>query len=86
MLDDLTLGEIGRSVTRIESAVRDLTNQVQAGIGPVSELRVRVTNVEDDIDALGKKVEDMKTRSDRLIGGIGLLAFLSSLVPWPWKR
>lgn len=96
MHEDLTLGEIGRSVTRIETAVRELANQVQSGISPVTELKVRMeiaeadinklgAKVKNDIDQLDVKVDDIKTRSDRMIGAIGLLTFLASLIPWPWK-
>lgn len=93
MADDLTIGEIGRSVSRIEATVTHLAGQMQTAIAPVSELKVRVDRCEEDINGLGVKIDDVntkidavKTRADRAAGGIAILAFVAGLIPWPWRR
>lgn len=90
---ELTLGEIGRSVSRIELAMAHLSNQMQMSIAPVSELKVRVERCEADINGIGSKmtaisdkVDAVKTRADRAAGGVAVLAFLAGMIPWPWKR
>jgi hypothetical protein len=89
---DLTIGEIGRSVSRIESALTHLSGQVQMSIAPVSELKVRVERAETDINGIGTKlvtlddkIDAVKTRVNIASGGLSVLAFLSSMIPWPWK-
>lgn len=81
-----SLGEIGRSVKRIEDTLSGLIDQVHSGLPPVIKLQVRMDQAEEDINHLGQKVDDVKTRSDRLIGGVGVLTFVLSLVPLPWRR
>lgn len=92
MADDLTIGEIGRSVARIEATVTHLSNSMQTAIAPVTELKVRVDRCHEDINGLGAKIEvvnvkvdAVKARADRAAGAAALLAVLSSFVPWPWK-
>ncbi len=89
MSDDLTIGEIGRSVARIEATVTNLSGQMQTAIAPVTELKVRVERCESDINGLGVKIENVnakadaiKTRADRASGAAALLAFLSGFASW----
>lgn len=91
--NELTIGEIGRSVARIELSVTNLANQVQTALAPVSELKVKVERCQADINGLGakltdvdEKVEAVKARADRAAGGAAMLAFLSGFVSWLWKH
>lgn len=90
---ELTIGEIGRSVARIELSVTNLANQVQTALAPVSELKVKVERCEADINGIGTKLTDLdekfdalKSRADRASGGAALLAFASGFLSWFWRH
>ena len=93
MADEPTIGEIGRSVVRIEDNVKKLADQVQTAIAPVSELKTRMQRVEDDVkeldgkvDRVDGKVDAVKSRADRASGGLAVMAVITSMIPWPWKK
>lgn len=124
--EDITLGEVSRQLRNLNQSFDAhrketadnylrLSNQMQATMGPVSEIKVRMERAEHDINALGAKretdkrqlferieqldlstdkqmreldakVDDVKTQAARLSGGIGIIAFVLAMVPWPWKH
>lgn len=86
---EMTPGEMGRSLARIETNIASLSNQMLGAIAPVSEMKVKVERCQDDINGLGtkltilnEKVDAVKTRADRASGGVALLAFLSGFLSW----
>lgn len=78
---DQTLGEIGRSVARIEGTVRELSGQLSAFIGPMEALKVRMASAESDILDVSKKLDHIETRSAAIAGGVGVVAFILQFVP-----
>jgi uncharacterized protein YpuA (DUF1002 family) len=102
--DDLTIGEIGRAVSRIEANLsahqedvrkryHDLANQVNVALGPISVhaeiLKNQQQNLdrhEDDLTQLRAKVEAVTASANKIAGAGALMAFLSSLINWPWKH
>jgi peptidoglycan hydrolase CwlO-like protein len=88
--NDLTLGEIGRSVARIEATITSLSNQVQTALAPIAEVKVKVERCEVDINALGakitaldEKVDTVKSRNDVVSGASASLAIVGAwLVSW----
>lgn len=81
--DNITLGEVGRAVRRLESAVSHLSDQMTVALGPIGELRVHVDNAKQDINELAAAVRENKTRTETIeiraagvAGGITAIAFL----------
>jgi hypothetical protein len=71
----------------------DLANQVNVALGPVSVHGVMLSNQQENLDrhedsltGLAKKVEDVTASANRIAGFGAALAFVSSLIPWPWKH
>lgn len=78
-------------------AILRLTNLVQSALGPVSEVKVRIDRAERDINELGQKtdsrfedvndkIDTVTTRAAQASGGIGVLTFVGSMLPWLWKH
>lgn len=81
--DQMTLGEVGRAVRRLETAVQALSSQMTVALGPVGELRVHVENAKTDINeqwgvvrALEKRVNAIELRAAGVAGGVCAVAFL----------
>lgn len=85
-IEGVTLGEMARAVTRIETAVNLLSGQMQTALGPISILVERVSRLERDLNEMGEKLDAVRVRSDRISGAVALAAFALSFVPLPWKR
>lgn len=85
-VEGVTLGEMARTVTRIETVVNQLSGQMQTALGPVSVLGERMNRMERDMNELGQKVDAVRVRSDRMSGAVALAAFISTFIPWPWKH
>ena len=67
---ELTPGEIGRSLLRIESALVKLANDLQVAIAPVTALEVRMDITDESVNKLGTKVEAVQARAAFISGGI----------------
>lgn len=90
---EITLGEVGRRLASLETAVHALSGQMQVALGPLGEMRVRLDIQERDLNGLGEKITDMEERieavqrrADLQAGGIAVAAFIATLIPWPWKK
>lgn len=70
---DITLGEIGRSVDRIEAMVNSLSLNVQATTALVTAHNVKIDVEARRVDDLDKKVESLATRSAYISGGIATI-------------
>lgn len=75
---DITLGEIGRSVDRIEATVNNLALQVQAVVGLTTAHSVKLDVETRRSDELEKKVESLAARSAYISGGIAALATVAN--------
>ena len=95
--DDLTLGEIGRALVRIEASVSDLradvqqrshklTGELQLALGPIAAHGIQIEHQQKAIEILDRKIDDVTASANKIAGAGAILAFLSSLAPWPWKR
>lgn len=73
--EELTTGEIKRSLKRIEDALgilqtevrsrhHELANQMNVALAPIAELKVRMERCEADINGLGKKFDELDTKID----------------------
>lgn len=71
---DITLGEIGRSVDRIEATVNNLAMQVQAVISLTTAHSVKLDFESRRSDELEKKVDSLNARSAYISGGIAVIA------------
>ena len=78
--NEVTLGEIYRTVQRLEEALRG----VQESVSPIPGLVVRVQSSEDDIVELKTEMKSVRRDAAAVSGGIGALAFIASI--WPWKH
>lgn len=76
--DDVTLGEIYRTVKRLEAALE----AVQQSVAPIPTLVVRVGAAEDDIEDLRNDMKAVRRDAAVVSGGIGVAAFIASLMPW----
>lgn len=81
--DDVTLGEVDRSVKRLETAVAALSGQMAVALGPLAELRVHVDNAREDIDELANaqracdsRVDKIELKAAGVAGGVTAIAFL----------
>lgn len=90
--NDKTLGEISRSVDRIETAVSELradvrdrthklANDMHAMVAPLSALGIRMDVAERNIGELHTKVEGIEVKSAAIAGGIGVIAYILQFVP-----
>lgn len=75
---DITLGEIGRSVDRIEATVNNLALQVQAVVTLTTAHSVKLDVETRRSDDLEKKVDALSARSAYISGGIAAIATLAN--------
>lgn len=78
--NEVTLGEIYRTVQRLESLAR----AVQESVEPIPVLVVRVTNAEREIADLRTQMQSVRRDAAMVSGGIGVMGFIASI--WPWHR
>lgn len=71
---DVTLGEMARSLARIETAVVTL----QATVLPLGALMVRVEKAEDLLDKIEPKVDRVLFNAATISGGVAAIAWLLS--------
>jgi hypothetical protein len=90
---EVTLGEIYRSLQRLEAAFlthqsdtriknHDLVAKIQEAIMPLGALHIRVQSAEDRLDKLEPRVDTVAVNAAFMAGGIALLGFVISMV---WK-
>lgn len=84
--DELTLGEVARSVKRIESAVDGLSRQMQTALGPVSVHTAQIDAIESDMKEMRGEVRDVTATANKVAGVGAVLAVLAGLIPWPWRH
>ena len=77
---EVTLGEIYRTVQRLEAAL----STVQMSVEPIPVLVVRVDTAEQEIRDLRTDVKAVRRDAAVVSGGIGVMGFLASI--WPWHR
>jgi len=77
---DITLGEVARTLVRLEAMVTRLADS----LATLSAVDARVANVESDLHALRSDVDRVTTRSAYISGGVSALAFVAGL--WPWNK
>lgn len=70
---DITLGEIGRSVDRIEKTVNNLALSMQASMTLAAAHGVRIDTETKRTDELESKVDGLVTKSAYISGGIAAL-------------
>lgn len=70
---DITLGEIGRSVDRIEATVNNLALQVQAVVALTTAHTIKLDVEGKRTDELEAKVDALATRSAYISGGVAAL-------------
>lgn len=70
---DITLGEIGRSVDRIEATVNNLALQVQAVVSLTTAHTIKLDVEGKRTDELETKVDALATRSAYISGGVAAL-------------
>lgn len=85
--DDVTLGEVDRSVKRLEAAVAALSGQMAVALGPIAEVRVRLENAREDINEIASaqractsRMEKIELRAAGVAGGVSALAFLAKFL------
>lgn len=100
----VTLGEIGRIVADIKNdlhalrgEVRErnhtLANQMQAALGPISALTVRVGQTEEDVDRIAeqlrttdKEVSKIHIKAAYVSGIVAAVFMLLKIIIESWKR
>lgn len=79
--DQMTLGEVGRAIKRLEGAVQALSTQMTVALGPVGELRVHVENCKKDIDELATTGRTLSGRVDVIeLRAAGVAGAVSALI------
>lgn len=78
--DVKTVGEIGRSVDRIEATVNNLALQVQAVVALTTAHSVKLDVETRRGDELEKKIDTLIARSAYISGGIAALAGIANYV------
>lgn len=97
MSDEFSRGEIQRSLARLEQSmselraeVRDrhhkLSGEVASVIGPMSTLKVQMSNAEINLVRLDDEVRDVTKQASRISGIGAVLAIFAGIAPWPWKH
>lgn len=76
---DITLGEIGRSIDRIETAVKNLAVQMQTVALLTSAHDIKLVTEKERVDDLEKKVDSLSTRAAYISGGV---AGIAGLINW----
>ena len=75
---EVTLGEIYRTVRRLEAVLEG----VQGSVEHIPTLVLRVSAVEDDVVELKTDMKTVRRDAAVMSGGIGVAAFLASI--WPF--
>lgn len=70
---DVTIGEISRSVGRIEASMNALALAVQSGMTLQAAQGVKIDSEKERVDDLELKVDSLVTRSAFIAGGISAL-------------
>lgn len=70
---DITLGEISRSVDRIETAVANLSTQVQAAMTLGAGHTILIASNSAEVKELKDKLDSLAARSAYISGGIAAL-------------
>lgn len=97
MADDLSLGEIGRSVTRIEAALVELraevrqrhhtlANSLTVAVAPISVHTIQIESQQKNLERLDEEVKDVTKQANIISGAGAVLAVIAGLIPWPWKH
>lgn len=90
---EVTLGEIYRSLQRLEAAFiahqvdtrtknHELVSKIQTLVGPLGAIDVRIANIEERVEKLEPRVDSVAINAAFMAGGIALLGFVVSMV---WK-
>lgn len=74
--DSKTLGEIGRTVDRIEKALDELRKDV----APIGTLSLRISNAEDDLIAVRADLNAVSQKVWWVTGAGSALAFVAGIV------
>lgn len=81
--DDITLGEVGRAVKRLEAAVATLSGQMTIALGPVSVHSVQIENIRTDVDELANamrtnsaRIDKIELRAAAVAGAVTVIGFL----------
>lgn len=77
---EVTVGEIGRSVDRIEATVNNLALQVQAVVGLTTAHSVKLDVETRRGDELEKKIDTLIARSAYISGGIATLGMVANYI------
>lgn len=77
---EVTVGEIGRSVDRIEATVNNLALQVQAVVGLTTAHSVKLDVETRRSDELEKKIDTLVSRSAYISGGIATLGMVANYI------
>ena len=91
--NEVTLGEIYRSVQRLEAALithqvdvrqknHELVDKIQRLVAPMGAFDVRLHTVEDRVEKLEPRVDSVTTNAAFVAGGIAAIGFLITLI---WK-
>lgn len=75
---DITSGETGRTLKRIEDKLDALATEVQAFKVSSATLSLRVSNVEADVTSLSSDVKSISSKAAAISGGISVAAFIAS--------
>lgn len=92
----LSSGETGRSLARIERAIEALAievrerhhamgNKVDAYIGPVAVLKEQTARMSAQLDEHDASITAVKIQAGKVSFAGALLAIVAALIPWPWK-
>lgn len=84
--DEFSQGEIGRTLVRLERSLVNLDSKLDTIVEPVSALKVKVAAAEADIIRIDGAVQLVTRDANRIAGAGAVVAFLSTLIPWPWKH
>ena len=75
---EISFGEIQRSLARIEATQAKFAEALQ----PIIGLQIRVDGHDKDISALQEDVKSVTAKAATVAGGIGVLGVLANLLPW----
>ena len=78
MPEDKTLGEIGRSVDRIENVVEKLAGQMQSLLGPISIRGEQIKQINAHLCATDAHIQELETRMTAVQVKAGFIAGLIS--------
>lgn len=95
--DPITIGELGRRLEKIDENFTELreemrtrhhtiANKMNEFLVPFAQHGVRLETTEKRVDALEGEVKGVTKKVAAWSGGAAVVAFLGSLIPWPWKH